>query len=453
MRLFSFLLIFISLECISKSDPGDFIINEVKRTINLKESIITIENNIKLKKNSFEDTFRYVVSKNNTYTLIRITAESIRGKKLEIQKTSDDQDYDYYDVLLQGNEDIVVKEDYFEKLLFKPKNIYIKEDQLELFTDTVNLISPYRVKSTTTIVILPSEKTKLIKYTKSNSNKSGEKLIYALTEEIPPFAIRKLYIHYLNNKPLMVFNYATKTFQISHWGNIAVTEEYQLENIGAKLIGEFGRIDYDDGVTGGKNALKKIRAKLPLRAWGLWYRDEIGNVSTSAARRDMNDVDLELTPRFPILGGWKSNYDIGYNLPTKFHVKTNNQGNYMVNLTFGMPYKNMLAKNYTVKIILPETADNIKINLPIDTQYIVKYDKEYGCLDLFGRKSIIIKLNNMYDVYNTNIFISYDYKWTMLFVKPIILIVYFLILFSIFIIYSRVNISLSRKEEIKLKKE
>jgi oligosaccharyltransferase complex subunit alpha (ribophorin I) len=370
-----------------------------------------------------------------------------------MQKTSDDQDYDYYDILLQGNDEILVKEDYFEKLLFKPKNIYIKEDQLELFTDTVNLVSPYKVKSTTTIVILPSERTKLIKYTKANSNQSGEKIIYALTEEIAPFGTKKLYIHYLNNKPLMVFNYATKTFQVSHWGNIAVTEEYQIENIGAKLIGEFGRIDYDEGVTGGKNAMKKIRAKLPLRAWGLWYRDEIGNVSTSNARRDMNDVDLELTPRFPILGGWKSNYDIGYNLPTKFHVKTNNQGNYMVNLTFGMPYKNMLARNYTVKIILPESADNIKVNLPIDTQYHVEYDKEYGCLDLFGRKSIIIRLNNMYDVYNTNIFISYDYQWTMLFVKPIILIVYFLILFTIFIIYSRVNISLSRKDEIKLKKE
>ena len=453
MKLFSFLLILISLEFISNSDPGDFIIDEVKRTINLKESIITIENNIKLKKNSFEDTFRYVVPKNNTFSLIRITVESIRGKRLEIQLVSEDQDYDYYDVLLQGNDDILVKEDYFEKLLFKPKNIYIKEDQLELFMDSMNLISPYRVKSTTTVVILPNENTKLIKYTKSNSNKSGEKIIYGITEEIPPFATRKLYIHYLNNKPLMVFNYATKTFQVSHWGNIAVTEEYQIENIGAKLIGEFGRIDYDEGVTGGKNAMKKIGAKLPLRAWGLWYRDEIGNVSTSIARRDMNDVDLELTPRFPILGGWKSNYDIGYNLPTKFHVKTNNHGNYMVNLTFGMPYKKMLARNYTVKVILPETADNIKINLPIDTQYSVEYDKEYGCLDLFGRKSIIIKLNNMYDVYNTNIFISYDYQWTMLFVKPVILIVYFLILFTIFIIYSRVNISLSRKEEIKLKKE
>ena len=67
--------------------------------------------------------------------------------------------------------------------------------------------------------------------------------------------------------------------------------------------------------------------------------------------------------------------------------------------------------------------------------------------------SIIIKLNNMYDVYNTNIFITYDYKWTMLFVKPVILIFYFTILFAVLIISSRANISLARKDEIKLKKE
>ena len=375
------------------------------------------------------------------------------GKKLEIQRVSDDQFYDYYDIILQGSEEITVNEDYFEKLSFKPKNIYIKEDQLELYVDTINLVSPYVVKSTITYVILPSEKTKIIKYTKTNSNQSGEKIIYSLTEEIPPFATKKLYLHYLNNKPLMVFNYATKTYQVSHWGNIAVTEEYQIENIGAKLIGEFGRIDYDEGYTGGKNAMKKIRATLPLRSWGLWYRDEIGNVSTSAARRQMNDVDLELTPRFPILGGWKSNYGIGYNLPTKFHVKTNNKGNYMVNLTFGMPYTNMLARNYTVKIILPEGADNIKVKLPIETSYQVDYDKEYGCLDLFGRKSVIIKLNNMYDVYNTNIFITYDYQWLMLFLKPLIIIVYFIILFVVLIIYNRANISLSRKQETRLKRD
>ena len=451
MKKYSILLILTYLQLILNFSVEDFTIEEVKRNIDLKKSIISIENTIKLKKNSFEDTFRYLVPKNNTYSLIRITAAANSKKKLELQKVTDDKDYDYYDIVLQGSTELTVKEDYFEKILFKPKNIYIKENQLELFLDSINLISPYPVKTTTTTVTLPNENTKLIKYTKTNSNKSGEKIIYALTEEIPPLISKRLYIHFENNKPLTVFNYAIKTFQVSHWGNIAVTEEYQIENIGAKLIGEFGRIDYDEGITGGKNALKSIRAKLPLRSWGLWYRDEIGNISTSNARRELNDVDLLLTPRFPILGGWKSNYDIGYNLPTKFHVTTNNKGNYMVNLTFGMPYQNMLARNYTVKVILPESADNIKVKLPIDTQYNINFDKEYGCLDLFGRKSVIITLNNMYDVYNTNIFITYDYQWTMLFVKPIILVIYFLVLFTIMIVYSRANISLSRKEEIKLK--
>ena len=453
MKKFSIFLIFGFLQIILNFSSSDFTIQEVKRNIDLKMSIITIGNEIKLKKTNSQDIFTYLVPKNNTQSLIRITALDNKGKKLKIQKTKEDKEYDYYEIILKGSSQITVNEDYFEKIIFKPKNIYIKENQLELFLDTINLVSAYLVKTTTTTVVLPSERTKLIKYTKANSNQSGEKIIYALTDEIPPFETKRLYMHFENNKPLTVFNYAIKTFQVSHWGNIAVTEEYQIENIGAKLIGEFGRVDYDDGRTGGKNALKSIRAKLPLRAWGLWYRDEIGNVSTSNAKREMNDVDLLLTPRFPILGGWKSNYDIGYNLPTKFHVTTNNKGNYMVNLTFGMPYKNMLARNYTVKVILPESADNIKVNLPIETVYHIDYDKEYGCLDLFGRKSVIITLNNMYDVYNTNIFITYDYQWIMLFVKPLILIVYFLILFIIMIIYSRANISLSRKEEVRMKDE
>jgi len=453
MKFYSTLLILVNLQLIYNFNTNDFIIEEVKRNINLQKTLTSIENEIRLKKNSFDDTFRYLVPKNNSNYLIRITAETRQKKRLELQKYTDDMDYDYYDISLQGSTDIIIKEDYLEKIIFKPKNIYIKENQLELFIDSINLVSAYTVKTTTTIVYLPSENTKIIKYTKTNSNKSGEKIIYSLTDEIPPLVSKKLYIHFENNNPFTLFNYAVKTFQISHWGNIAVTEEYQIENIGPKLIGEFGRIDYDEGRTGGKNALKSIQARLPLRAWGLWYRDEIGNVSSSNARREMNDVSLLLTPRFPILGGWKSNYDIGYNLPTKFHVTTNNKGNYMVNLTFGMPYKNMLARNYTVKIILPESADNIKVNLPIEVPYHISYDKEYGCLDLFGRKSVIINLNNMYDVYNTNIFITYDYQWTMLFVKPLILIIYFLILFAIMIIYSRTNISLSRKEEIKEKQE
>jgi oligosaccharyltransferase complex subunit alpha (ribophorin I) len=90
------------------------------------------------------------------------------------------------------------------------------------------------------------------------------------------------------NNPIAIFNYAVRTYEVSHWGNIAVDDKYQIENIGALLEGEFGRIDYDDyGKNGGKNAIRKLRARLPIRSFGLWYRDEIGNVSTSRAAREV----------------------------------------------------------------------------------------------------------------------------------------------------------------------
>lgn len=174
-------------------------------------------------------------------------------------------------------------------------------------------------------------------------------------------------IHYEFNEPMSVLNYAIRTYEVSHWGNIAVEDKYQIENIGATLEGEFGRVDYDAyGRFGGKNAIRLLRAKLPLKSFGLWYRDEIGNVSTSRAAREWDNVRLDLVPRFPILGGWKSNFFIGYNLPSKFHILTDdNTNNYHLNLTFGLPYSDMLARNYTARIVLPEGATNIKVILYI----------------------------------------------------------------------------------------
>jgi enamine deaminase RidA (YjgF/YER057c/UK114 family) len=88
-------------------------------------------------------------------------------------------------------------------------------------------------------------------------------------------------------------NYGQKIFEVSHWGNVAIEERYQVENVGAKLEGEFGRVDYDNhGRHGGMNAMKKLRAKLPLRSNGLWYRDEIGNISTSRAVRNVTYIYL-----------------------------------------------------------------------------------------------------------------------------------------------------------------
>jgi len=52
-------------------------------------------------------------------------------------------------------------------------------------------------------------------------------------------------IHYENNTPLVVLKKATKSIEISHWGNIAIETSYKLANEGANLTGEFGRVDYN----------------------------------------------------------------------------------------------------------------------------------------------------------------------------------------------------------------
>jgi oligosaccharyltransferase complex subunit alpha (ribophorin I) len=50
--------------------------------------------------------------------------------------------------------------------------------------------------------------------------------------------------------------------------------------------------------------------------------DEVGNITTSRAWRDdhKNAVHVTISPRFALLGGWKSNWQLGYNLNTLGHL-------------------------------------------------------------------------------------------------------------------------------------
>ena len=209
-------------------------------------------------------------------------------------------------------------------------------------------------------------KDKYLSYTKDeNTAVDDDKIIYILNDEIAPLTIIDFRVHFECNFSLVVFNEVEKIHEVSHWGNIAVEEKYQIENVGAKLMGEFGRVDYDDeGVRGGRNALRSLVSKLPLRANNLWYRDEIGNVSSSRAFRDWDFVQIDLELRFPLLGGWKSNYNVGYSLPTKFHVNVEDDSTYVLDLQFGIGYDDILAKQYIYKVILPEHATISKINIP-----------------------------------------------------------------------------------------
>lgn len=72
---------------------------------------------------------------------------------------------------------------------------------------------------------------------------------------------------------------------------------------------------------------------------------------------------MDISPRFPILGGWKSNFFIGFNLPSKFQITTDGKDKYKLEGYFGMPFEDLMAKNYSTKIILPEGASEINVKI------------------------------------------------------------------------------------------
>jgi oligosaccharyltransferase complex subunit alpha (ribophorin I) len=65
----------------------------------------------------------------------------------------------------------------------------------------------------------------------------------------------------------------------------------------------------------GANSFRALKALLPPGAHGIYYRDQIGNISSSGLRHLQNALELTVETRFPLFGGWKTQFYQGYNVP------------------------------------------------------------------------------------------------------------------------------------------
>ena len=80
------------------------------------------------------------------------------------------------------------------------------------------------------------------------------------------------------------------------------------------MQGPFSRYDYQR--TPAPSSIKSFKSVLPASASDVYYRDEIGNISTSNLWSQEDSVELELRPRFPLFGGWQTRFYMGYNVPS-----------------------------------------------------------------------------------------------------------------------------------------
>jgi len=107
-------------------------------------------------------------------------------------------------------------------------------------------------------------------------------------------------VHFLHNNPFAKFSSFIKEVEVSHWGNIAIEEIYELKHGGATLKDGFSRFDYQmKRGAQQQNSFRSLVAELPAQANNIYYRDQIGNISTSDMRTTADgNLELEIQTRY-----------------------------------------------------------------------------------------------------------------------------------------------------------
>lgn len=99
-----------------------------------------------------------------------------------------------------------------------------------------------------------------------------------------------------------------------------------------------------------------FQTQLPISARDIYYRDQIGNISTSNVQRKAKSLEVELRPRFPLFGGWKTDYVLGYNVPSVTFLHNKGE-DYALKIPFvDHIYDNVVIEKAVVKIAFPETS-------------------------------------------------------------------------------------------------
>jgi hypothetical protein len=92
-----------------------------------------------------------------------------------------------------------------------------------------------------------------------------------------------------------------------------------------------------------------------------------GNISTShlPALPQEKGFLFYIEPRYPLFGGWKTEFTIGYNLPAENYLlrDAEDRSRYVLNISFIPNWKtDVVIENLIVKVILPEGAKYITLS-------------------------------------------------------------------------------------------
>jgi oligosaccharyltransferase complex subunit alpha (ribophorin I) len=275
----------------------------------------------------------------------------------------------------------------------------------------------------------------------ADPDKQGKEITYGPydTKKVPAGTTSPVSVRYEFNNPVLTCTLLERDIEVSHWGgNIATEERYWLGNSGATLKNHFSRVAWQTQnyyAQSATSALKEL--KVPLKAGSVdpYFTDDIGNVSTSRYRPSNvqgRDAMLELKPRYPVFGGWKYSFRIGWNnaLSTFLRkVKVGGGETYVLGVPFlegpKMP-EGIQYERFVLRIILPEGAKNVRWETVGGTGLPVLSSEQSlhkTFMDTVGRTELKISAMNVVDeARDAKILVLYDYPFFAAFRKPLTIV-------------------------------
>eukprot|EP00123_Amoebidium_parasiticum_P019383 comp24857_c0_seq1/m.46897 comp24857_c0_seq1/g.46897 ORF comp24857_c0_seq1/g.46897 comp24857_c0_seq1/m.46897 type:complete len:390 (-) comp24857_c0_seq1:151-1320(-) len=325
-----------------------------------------------------------------------------------------------------------------------PSEIAQGDNQFMVYTGNNYYFSPYTVTKQKTVLKVP-EKYESHETDAGPGQIKGSELTLGPYENKAPYSTGHLKAHYRHNVPHVTTYEMIREIVVSHWSRIVVNEIVRVRHDGAKLKGHFSRIDLMTNPNP-PAMVKGWTTKLPVGAADVDYRDDVGNVTTSNLRLTGRGVEVQLRPRFPLFGGWNSDYMLNYTLPANKYLRFSGK-HYSLKMPFVSDVMdNVVIDHLTVKISVPEGATNLvfKYKYPVE-------DETRGVkttyLDTAGRPTIIVTKSNVLGEHSADFEVTYDFETSAFLHEPALLIGFYFVFFLGAIVYNRLDLAIYKDNQ------
>ncbi|CEI95759.1 hypothetical protein RMCBS344292_09937 [Rhizopus microsporus] len=458
------LLIAFNHVCYALTIPKQFENTKIIRTFEVNSGIAREDTGIRAKNigdGSASEYYFYLP--NVLYKNVASVSAFLRKQKTELQVSLEGLDaekevyvykIDLKEHSVQPNEDVLlgIKIAYIHVVKPMPAKLPQLARQHTMIAFNSYFLSPYFTKEIKTTLTTPTQNVVSHVGDLGKSSLNGNKVTYGPYENVEPLSFGVATCHFENLQPILTVPSLRRDIEVSHWGkNLAVEEHYSLRNDGASLENNFNRVQYQmtAHIHSQTNVLKELSFKLPPSAQDAYFRDEVGNVSTSHFRVESKHAVLELAPRYPVFGGWNYTWYHGYNADLgSFVHKSKTSGKYILNVKFVENVNDMVIDKAVVRVILPEGASNIKVHSPfsIDAQTIAPH---FTYFDSTGRVMVVLEKNNVVREHEQFIQIEYDYSISELLRKPIVVSTALLLLFVTSILFGKTSFNIGKEQKKK----